>query len=377
MKDKEIINEIYEDIANELNISDNVFENARRSYKTLGEYLENNIDYPIEVFPQGSMRLGTIINPISEDDDYDLDAVCKVNYQISSPRELKDLVGDTLKASARYKKMLDTEGRRCWTLNYFEKSHFHMDILPSIPNLNNNKSILITDKENDNYKFISSNPEAYADWFDLIQKNERSIIFQKKKMQYSNKVEDLQKFGVRTTLQKTVQILKRHRDMKYINATDEERKCKPISIIITTLVGKMYSGNETIVDLIIKFCTSYEEYIEIKPNGDYFIANPVNADENFADKWNTYPERKDAFFKWVKSLKQDLITNNFMIFDDIIDKTDYLKKIFGNDIVANVFEKRNSNMTEKYIDTKNIATLTNKKTETKVKEHTFFGKEIF
>lgn len=374
MKDKEIINEIYENIAEELNISDSVFENAKRSYKALGEFLENNIEYPVEVYPQGSMNLGTLIKPIGDDDDYDLDAVCKIHNNFDSPKDLKELVGNALKKSERYKKMLADEGKRCWTLNYSDDSHFHMDILPSIPNNITDKSIKITHKENNSYKYMVSNPEAYADWFDKLQENERRNLYRIKNRQFSNKVEDLRNFGIRTTLQKAIQILKRHRDIQYANATDEERECKPISIIITTLVGKMYSGNESILDLIDKFCTSYEEYIEIDSNGNYVIPNPVNKNENFADKWKIYPERQEAFFNWVENLKYDLITNNFMIFDDITEKTNYLKKVFGNKTITNIFEKRNSSMSERYIDRKNIATITANKTDTKVKEHTFFGK---
>lgn len=374
MKDKEIINEIYENIAEELNISDSVFENAKRSYKALGEFLENNIEYPVEVYPQGSMNLGTLIKPIGDDDDYDLDAVCKIHNNFDFPKDLKELVGNALKKSERYKKMLADEGKRCWTLNYSDDSHFHMDILPSIPNNITDKSIKITHKENNSYKYMVSNPEAYADWFDKLQENERRNLYRIKNRQFSNKVEDLRNFGIRTTLQKAIQILKRHRDIQYANATDEERECKPISIIITTLVGKMYSGNESILDLIDKFCTSYEEYIEIDSNGNYVIPNPVNKNENFADKWKIYPERQEAFFNWVENLKYDLITNNFMIFDDITEKTNYLKKVFGNKTITNVFEKRNSSMSERYIDRKNIATITANKTDTKVKEHTFFGK---
>ncbi len=374
MKDKEIINEIYENIAEELNISDSVFENAKRSYKALGEFLENNIEYPVEVYPQGSMNLGTLIKPIGDDDDYDLDAVCKIHNNFDSPKDLKELVGNALKKSERYKKMLADEGKRCWTLNYSDDSHFHMDILPSIPNNITDKSIKITHKENNSYKYMVSNPEAYADWFDKLQENERRNLYRIKNRQFSNKVEDLRNFGIRTTLQKAIQILKRHRDIQYANATDEEKECKPISIIITTLVGKMYSGNESILDLIDKFCTSYEEYIEIDSNGNYVIPNPVNKNENFADKWKIYPERQEAFFNWVENLKYDLITNNFMIFDDITEKTNYLKKVFGNKTITNVFEKRNSSMSERYIDRKNIATITANKTDTKVKEHTFFGK---
>ena len=374
MKDKEIINEIYDNIADELNISDNVFENAKKSYNALGEYLENNINYPVEVYPQGSMNLGTLIKPICEDDDYDLDAVCKIHNNFNSPKELKELVGNTLKRSERYKKMLAEEGKRCWTLNYSDGSHFHMDVLPSIPNEIADKSIKITNKENGDYKYMVSNPEAYADWFDKLQESERKSLFIRKNQQFSNNVEDLRKFGIRTTLQKTIQLLKRHRDMQYASASDKERECKPISIIITTLVGKMYSGNESIVDLITKFCTSYEKYIKTDLDGNYVISNPVNASENFADKWKIYPERKEAFFKWIKNLKNDLITNNFMIFDDITEKTDYLKKVFGEKVIVNVFEKRNSSMVERYIDGKKVATLTENKTNNRIKEHTFFGK---
>ena len=63
-----------------------------------------------------------------------------------------------------------------------------------------------------------------------------------------------------------------------------------------------------------------------------------------------------------------------MIFDDIIEKTDYLKKIFGNKVITDAFEKRNSLMSEKYIDRKSVATLTTSITDTKIKDHTFFGK---
>jgi len=375
MKNNEIINEIYENIADELNISDSVFESANKSYKALGDYLKNNLkEYTINVFPQGSMNLGTIIKPLSEEDDYDLDAVCKVYDEFQDPKELKHLIGNTLKQSDRYKKLLTEEGKRCWTLKYSDGSHFHMDILPATPNNDKDKSIKITHKYNDNYRYMISNPEDYADWFDKLQENERKNLFKIRNQQYSNNIEDLRKFGIRTTLQKTIQILKRHRDIKYKDASEEERDNKPISIIITTLVGKMYSGNETILDLILKFSIEFKNYIKITDNGDYVITNPVNDKENFADKWNIYPERKEAFFEWVENLKQDLITNNFMIFDDIIEKTNYLKKIFGDSVISDVFEKRNAKITERYIDRKNIATLTSNQTDTKVKDHTFFGK---
>ena len=99
----EKINEMYEEIADELNISDAVFDSANRSYKALGEYLDNNFEgYKVVIFPQGSMNLGTLIKPVDKSDDYDLDAVCKVYHDFDSPEDLINLIGDVLKNSDRY-----------------------------------------------------------------------------------------------------------------------------------------------------------------------------------------------------------------------------------------------------------------------------------
>lgn len=372
----EKINEMYEEIADELNISDAVFDSANRSYKALGEYLDNNLEgYKVVIFPQGSMNLGTLIKPVDKSDDYDLDAVCKVYHDFDSPEDLKNLIGDVLKNSDRYSKLLvKEEGKRCWTLKYSDYANFHMDILPSMPNSEeNNNSIIITHKEDGKYTFMVSNPEDYAAWFDKLQEKERRILFEREKREFSAKVEDLRKYKIRTTLQKTIQILKRHRDIKYRNASQEEKDNKPISIIITTLVGYLYTGDETILDLICKFVNDFHEYVEIDENGKYIIRNPINEEENFADKWAIYPQRKEAFYSWVEDLKKDLITNNFMIFDDLVDKGNHLKSIFGASVIESVFEKRAKTMGKKYIKTESIATLTNNETKTAVRKHNFYG----
>ena len=372
----EKINEMYEEIADELNISDAVFDSANRSYKVLGEYLDNNLEgYKVVIFPQGSMNLGTLIKPVDKSDDYDLDAVCKVYHDFDSPEDLKNLIGDVLKNSDRYSKLLvKEEGKRCWTLKYSDDANFHMDILPSMPNSEeNNNSIIITHKEDGKYTFMVSNPEDYAAWFDKLQEKERRILFEREKREFSAKVEDLRKYKIRTTLQKTIQILKRHRDIKYRNASQEEKDNKPISIIITTLVGYLYTGDETILDLICKFVNDFHEYVEIDENGKYIIRNPINEEENFADKWAIYPQRKEAFYSWVEDLKKDLITNNFMIFDDLVDKGNHLKSIFGASVIESVFEKRAKTMGKKYIKTESIATLTNNETKTAVRKHNFYG----
>ena len=40
-------------------------------------------------------------------------------------------------------------------------------------------------------------------------------------------------------------------------------------------------------------------------NGAWWVQNPVDPDENFADKWNQYPERRKAFTRWLVKVEED------------------------------------------------------------------------
>ena len=377
---EEELNRMYNDIADELNISDSVYESAKKSYEELGEYLSNHIDYKVEVYPQGSMSIGTTIKPISDTDDYDLDAVCQIENHFEDAFFFFFSVGDVLKESKRYSQLLDKEGKRCWTLNY-KNRNFHLDVLPAAPFGRESSKILITNKnqKSNKYEFKTSNPKEYTDWFLNKQKKayERLILDYRK--QFQDSVEDLKEYKVHTPLQKTIQLLKRHRDIKYKDVSELKKKEKPISIIITTLVTQMYTGQENIYQLLLKFVTEFNQYINKDSNGNIIISNPVNQQENFADKWLDYPERKEAFFSWIESVKNDLIDNNFLKTEGRVEQAKYLKSIFGDSIITNVYLRstnRYKNDTYKYIDNKTLAILSKKKTDIEVKKHTFYGLEV-
>ena len=85
------------------------------------------------IYTQGSFRIGTVIKPITDEEKYDIDLVCELNFtkkQVSQ-KQLKDLIGIEIKSYARANNMKHPakESRRCWTLKYAEEAHFHMDIL--------------------------------------------------------------------------------------------------------------------------------------------------------------------------------------------------------------------------------------------------------
>ncbi len=330
---KEEFNKLFLDIAENLDITETQFNNLTMSYNAVGKYLEddpNFKDYHPVVTPQGSLRLGTIIQPITEDGDIDVDLVYRLigKHPNWTQRHIKDMVGQRLKDHGTYHEMLDKEeGRRCWTLLYRQNSdnaheRYHMDILPSVAdnkfNANleqvRNKafssiklddiSIRITDNKADNYEtstfvseWLKSNPDGYAMWF-----ADRCKYSAEKR---ENIVEAIMPIGKyvkeKSVLQRIVQILKRHRDIMFKDDED-----KPISIIITTLSARAYNGETSLIEGLVNVISTMGNYITKDHNENFVISNPVNPEENFADKWPTHTKRKENFFKWLKQVKLDV-----------------------------------------------------------------------
>lgn len=347
-------NQFLENIANELDIPPSKYEQAKERYLSVGKWLEEDGLPKAQIFIQGSFRLGTVVRPIKEgkESDYDIDQVCQYSIKkIDTPPKLvKDLTGDRLKANGRYSNILAPEGSRCWTLQYAEEDGigFHIDILPAIPEdlkvknqLQNqgvpfplaDKAIAITEKSLTNYSWKSSNPQGYADWFDEIKKPafEKLYSFQKENIVKAHrtiysKIEDVPDIYVKTPLQGAIQIFKRYRDLRFQGHEWESEK--PISIIITTLAAKLYQQEEDIFSTITNIVERLDKHssilsggimddrslqsqkiIEWLPNnGQWKIPNPVNEDENFADRWHENNHLKaKAFFKWVSWLKNDFL----------------------------------------------------------------------
>lgn len=78
MYSNEQLNEIYEKIVKAIDISDALFDSAEKEYIDLGNWVDAQTpEYKISIYPQGSFALGTVIKPIKDMDDYDLDLVCE------------------------------------------------------------------------------------------------------------------------------------------------------------------------------------------------------------------------------------------------------------------------------------------------------------
>ena len=295
-------------IADELNITQTMQEKAIKSYTAVGQWLGDGIPYDVKIMPQGSMNLGTVIRPIDDRDDYDMDLVCLLrNGQKLSLLEIKNMVGNRLKEHKLYNHLLEKEGKRCWTMQYEE---FHMDILPCVPRLEYFIEPYITDIKlthkiaDGYYEERFSNPYAYHIWFEKRMMD--ILMIQKREFAAKNQVgiDKVPTYKMRTPLQKVIQLLKRHRDICFQSNPD----VVPISIIITTLAAQAYGGETDVYEALRNVLVKMPEHINCR-NGVYWVENPVMKEENFADKWALEPIKRDAFFKWVNRAQKELATD--------------------------------------------------------------------
>jgi hypothetical protein len=330
-----IVDTLLRQIAEELDIPPSKYRQAIERYTAVGRWLEDGT-YPEigrrpVIYPQGSFRLGTVVRPYCDgaEGDYDIDLACELAYAVgaTTAQNIKHLVGDRLKENGTYHSMLDDEGRRCWTLLYAESDGvgFHLDVLPCVPNPivlpttpHGGKAVEITDRKEggSTYAWGKSNPAGYGDWFDGRQRPTflrlapvRKALIQRQHPQIFARMDDVPDQLVRTPLQRAIQILKRHRDVRFAGRDDE---CdKPISIIITTLAALAYQQESDVFSalggILDKIQRFHETGVIRCENDRWIIENPVNPGENFADRWNDPDSKKpEAFFRWVNWVQEDI-----------------------------------------------------------------------
>jgi hypothetical protein len=256
-----------------------------------------------EIYPQGSIRLGTVTRPINAGDEYDIDLVCRRDLLVTSTTKagLKADVGLGLMryvATGPDGAPTCSEGKRCWTLDY-PGEPFHMDTLPAIPDVGARPNgILLTDKEL--HEWQHSNPVDYATWFRSRMAAEYAELREAAALAKRMEVEDVPDWEVKTTLQRTVQALKRHRDFHFAQSLDD----KPASIVITTLAAKAYGGQASLFEVLVDVVGRMADLVEDRA-GVLWIPNPIQPEENFADRWGAHPERAQRFFDWIDRARQD------------------------------------------------------------------------
>jgi hypothetical protein len=214
-------------VLDHLDVPQSYYEKAAARHRSLGEWLHRPASlvrqFDPDVRPQGSFRYGTVIRPLDEKDDYDLDNVCVLRALTKgdiTQVELKRLYGEEIKGYAKANAMLAPveEHNRCWRLQYADEVGFHLDTLPCVPEdaavvrrLTGlgvppdlaGRAIAITDRKHPEYRvpsrlWTSSNPRGFARWFESRAALGRSSGLVENRAKAS--IEDVPPYQWKTTL---------------------------------------------------------------------------------------------------------------------------------------------------------------------------------
>ncbi|MCK9220678.1 MAG: nucleotidyltransferase [Bacteroidales bacterium] len=325
------IDDLLDKMAEEIQLDSTRYERMKTSYEAVKNWIEGDElffhPYRYDVYPHGSVRILTTVKPIGKD-EFDLDIV--IHLKSTTPHtpqriyaELKRRIGE----NEKYRGMMELKNR-CIRLNY--AGDFHMDILPGIQESEYDQNrIKVPDRELGNW--VSSNPRGYAEWFfgqaNMVKVSLLEKAFSAEKLPIDN-------FKNKKPLQRAVQLIKRYRDIYFI----KDDTYKTSSIILTTIAGVFYSGEESIFETIDKIITTIRAKVN-EPIVRLKIVNPVNPNEDFTDKWDTEPEYYTEFKKFAihlynewQKLKNEL---------GVLEEGDIMKGLFGNE----TFVKAQTNQT--------------------------------
>lgn len=318
-----------------LELPPSAYELARDRYQDIGQYLGREgsacAAYEPQVTPQGSFRLGTANRPLNDGEHYDLDLACRLSREINkathTQEQVKNLVGQDLRSYRAARGIQDPvrPKHRCWRIEYQDELRFHMDIVPCIPAGEGRRQALnvamvragqdaglaadvarfavsITDDRLPEFHSLSenwlvSNPEGYARWFE-----DRMRLRRPEFMARQVALDALPVYTRKTPLQRSVQLLKRHRDQMF----RDEPERKPVSVILTTLAAMSYAGELALADALETMLRGLTEFAE---SGSSEVPNPVNPEENFADRWIMAEYRhlrlRENFSLWVRQAAAD------------------------------------------------------------------------
>jgi hypothetical protein len=170
-----------------------------------------------------------------------------------------------------------------------------------------NLSGSITDSRSPHYNVLSpdwrvSNSEGYALWFESRMRLAGALLQERALIEKALSVDKLPVYRWQSPLQRTVQILKRHRDVLFETIPDSQ----PISIIITTLAAQAYQGQRNVSDALPQVLAGMSSFIGASSPR---IPNPVNPAEDFADRWGDASCRhlklEEHFRWWLRRAHED------------------------------------------------------------------------
>jgi hypothetical protein len=348
-------------ICEKLQLGESRHEMADSRYKSVGDWLDcegsSLKQFQPSIYPQGSLAIGTTVKPLTRQ-EFDLDFVLELQLNLDyfrNPILLLNLLEARLREHRTYAGMLERKNR-CVRLIYADD--FYMDILPAVPaGCGSEGCLKVPDRKAQGWK--DSNPKGFVYWF-----NSRGRIIHTDSRQQAP-LPAHETLDEKSTLQCAVQLLKRWRDIYFIEMQD----LAPVSIVLTTLAGRHYQGEESVEEAVTGILDGIlRDIARCVPGQRLVVLNPANLEEDLSERWNELRSYK-AFIEGIKQLQCDWqVLCSTSGIDNICTM---LKTLFGEQPTNEVFAER-ARRFESNRKLGNAAVITGAGSIA-VRPHTFFG----
>lgn len=295
------LDRLLEELCETVQLTATQFKDAEGHYHAVGEWLADPGSpialYRPQIRPQGSVRLKTTVKPLRQN-EHDLDLILWLDLPYGGfhePKQVFELVSARLRENEFFRKNME-HYKRCIRITY--ASEFHLDITPARPNwILGGNNLLVPDRKVHRWK--DSNPIDYADeWFDRHAAMSRTV----KAARSIESLPERESAQQKAPLRRAVQLLKRHRDIRFKDDPDTA----PRSIVLTTLAGLHYRGEELVSDALIAILDGVIDRVESEPSGVIEVPNPVCPAEKFCEAWTANREAYLEFVDYLHNLRSKL-----------------------------------------------------------------------
>ena len=319
-------------ICEELQLTPARYDLAVQRYESLNRILDGSGSpfryYEPEIFPQGSMALGTTVAPLSGPHDLDFVLQLSRDHQLIDPMKLIRALYEFLHEHGTYGSMTSLKNR-CVRIEYADE--FYMDVLPACRNgAIGGTCLKVPDRAVRDW--TDSNPLGYVKWF----KQRSKILKIDRVLDRAAPLPEQQAVAEKDTLQLVVQLLKRWRD-RYYSASPG---LAPISIVLTTLAGHSYAGERSISQALQSVLSGIITLIDAsRQSGQKHlrVLNPSNEAEDLSERWDS----NSVAYQWFERGIRDLHGQWSLLVSRGASVNSELEALFGEPVKA-VLRKRAS-----------------------------------
>ncbi|MDG4875218.1 nucleotidyltransferase [Mesorhizobium sp. WSM4935] len=347
------LDRILAEIAFSVQLPPSLHAKACQRYKAVREYLEGTTSFQDQIehfYAQGSMAIDATISTRGTDDEYDIDIVAQLGgrYRNMTPLAILNALAAALRDYPVQKIVQQT---RCVTLFYADD--MHLDVTPALRHYGTiDRQSAITHAKgpqpSNNDYMVPMNAYGHAEWYRARTPNEERVIEAFKDRWFGDQrvairaeaevdeVPDQTEFVVKSMATVALQLLKRHRNVRYANYKGRI----PPSVMLSYFAGAAALPDMKLTDMLIRICRWIIGEIERASinRRKLHVVNPTYSADVFTDRWPENLDQQDQFARYLQDLVAGIERAKRGEFDPVALR-DWLREIFGERVVTRAADR--------------------------------------